>query len=130
MNIFSVAVLGIIGAVLAITVKQTRPELGILVSLGACIALLLHTFGMLSNILQGFDEIIAKSGLDESYFKLALKICAIAYITEFSASLCRDAGESAIAAKTEFAGKISVLFLTIPIIQNFLSSISDLIDKI
>ncbi len=130
MNIFSVAALGIIGAVLAITVKQTRPELSILVSLGACIALLLYTLGMFSDILKAFDEFIAKTGLDESYLKLALKICAIAYITEFSASLCRDAGESAIASKTEFAGKISILFLTIPIIQNFLSSISDLIDKI
>lgn len=130
MNIFSVAALGIIGAILALTVKQTRPELGILVSLAACLTLILYTLGQFGDILRTYDDIIAMSGLDREYFQLALKICAIAYITEFVSALCRDAEENAIAAKTEFAGKISVLFLTLPIIQSFLSSISDLIDKV
>lgn len=130
MDIFSIAAIGIIGAVLAVTVKQSRPELSIMVSLATCVILLLYTTTSFGSILEQFSEIVSKSGLNASYFKIAVKACAIAYITEFASALCKDAGESAIAVKTEFAGKISILFLSMPIIFSFLSSVSDLLDKI
>jgi stage III sporulation protein AD len=130
MDIFSVAAIGIIGAVLAVTIKQTRPELSVMVSLITCIVLLLYTSNSLRNILNQFNQIISKSGIDANYFKIALKACAIAYITEFASALCKDAGENAIAVKTEFAGKISILLLSIPIIFSFLSSISNFLNNV
>ena len=130
MDIFSIAAIGIIGAVLAVTIKQTRPELSVMVSLVTCIVLLLYTSTSLGDILNQFSQIVSKSGIDASYFKIALKACAIAYITEFASALCKDAGENAIAVKTEFAGKISILLLSIPIIFSFISSISDFLDNI
>ena len=130
MDIFSIAALGIIGAVLAVTVKQTRPELSVMVSLATCIALLLYTSSSLNEIINQINQIVSKSGIDANYFKIALKACAIAYVTEFASALCKDAGENAIAVKTEFAGKISILLLSVPIIFSFISSISDLLDKI
>ena len=130
MDIFSIAALGIIGAVLAITVKQIRPELSIMVSLATCVVILLFTSNSLGIIINQFNQIVSKSGIDSNYFKIALKACAIAYITEFASALCIDAGENAIAVKTEFAGKISILLLSIPIIFSFISSISDLLDNI
>lgn len=130
MDIFSIAALGIIGAILAVTVKQTRPELSVMVSLATCLVLLISTSTSLGEILNQFNQIVSKSGIDAEYFKISLKACAIAYVTEFASALCKDAGENAIAVKTQFAGKISILLLSIPIIFSFLSSISDLLDKI
>ena len=112
MDIFSIAAIGIIGAVLAVTIKQTRPELSVMVSLVTCIVLLLYTSTSLGDILNQFNQIVSRSGIDANYFKIALKACAIAYITEFASALCKDAGENAIAIKTEFAGKISILLLS------------------
>ena len=130
MDIFSIAAIGKIGAVLAITIKQTRPELAVMVSLVTCIVLLLYTSNSLGEIINQFNQIVAKSGIDTNYFNIALKACAIAYITEFASALCKDAGENAIAVKTEFAGKISILLLSIPIIFSFITSISDFLDNI
>ncbi len=130
MDIFSIVAIGIIGAVLSVTIKSTRPELALMTSLATGIILLLYTSDTLGNVINQFGEIVSKSGVDEGYFKIALKSCAIAYITEFSSALCKDAGENAIAVKTEFAGKITILFISLPIILSFLTSISDLLDKI
>jgi len=130
MDIFSIAAIGIIGAVLAITIKQTRPELAVMVSLVTCIVLLLYTSNSLGEIINQFNQIVGKSGIDTNYFNIALKACAIAYITEFASALCKDAGENAIAVKTEFAGKISILLLSIPIIFIIITSISDFLDNI
>ncbi len=130
MDIFSVAAIGIIGAILSVTIKQTRPELSIMTSLATGVLLLLYTSNSLGNIINQFGEIVSKSGINEEYFKIAIKSCAIAYVTEFASALCKDAGENAIAVKTEFAGKITILILSLPIILSFLSSISALLDKI
>ena len=94
------------------------------------LVLLLYICESLGGVITQFGQIIEKSGVDEEYFTIAIKACAIAYITEFAGALCKDAGENAIAVKTEFAGKITILFLSLPIILSFLSSISALLDKI
>ena len=130
MNIFSIASIGIIGAILSVTIKQTRPELSLMTSLATGIVLLLYISNSLSGVINQFGQIIEKSGVSEEYFTIAIKACAIAYITEFASALCKDAGENAIAVKTEFAGKITILFLSLPIILRLLSSISALLDKI
>ena len=130
MDIFSVAAIGIIGAILSVTIKQTRPELSIMTSLATGVLLLLYTSNSLGNIINQFGEIVSKSGINEEYFKIAIKYCAIAYVTEFASALCKDAGENAIAVKTELAGKFSILFISMPIIFGLLTSISELLDKI
>lgn len=130
MDIFSVVAIGIIGAILSITIKTIRPELAIMTSLATGIILLLYTTNILGDVINQFGQIVSKSGVDDGYFKIALKSCSVAYITEFASALCKDAGENAIAVKTELAGKITILFLSLPIILSFLTSISDLLDNI
>ena len=130
MDIFAVCTIGIIGAILAITIKQTQPVISVLVSLSTGIILIFYVSSSISEIISSFNNIIFKSGINPDFFKLALKACSIAYITEFASALCKDAGENAIAVKTEMAGKISILFLSMPILLSFVSSISELLDKI
>jgi stage III sporulation protein AD len=60
------------------------------------------------------------------YFTSVLKITGIAYISEFGAEICRDAGEGAIASKIEMAGKVIIIALAIPVI----TSLIDLVLKI
>ena len=130
MDIFAVCSIGIIGAILAITIKQSQPVISILVSLATGIIMIFYVTSSLSEIIKCFNTIVSKSGIDEKFFTVALKACLIAYITEFSSALCKDAGENAIAVKTEMAGKISILFLSLPILLSFISSVSELLDKI
>ena len=63
--------------------------------------------------------------LQDSYLKILLKMVGITYIADFSASLCRDAGYSAVAGQIEFYGKISVLSLCTPVLLALLETIND-----
>ena len=72
------------------------------------------------------EEYAARAEIRPMYFTAVLKITGIAYITEFGAEICRDAGEGAIAAKIEMAGKVIIVVLAIPVI----SSLIDLVLKI
>jgi stage III sporulation protein AD len=61
------------------------------------------------------------------YLTTILKIIGIAYIAEFGSQICKDAGEGSIAAKIEFAAKVLVMVLALPIIVAVLESILRLI---
>ncbi len=130
MDIFAVAALGITGMLMSITIKNTRPEISAAVSLATGIAILFYILDSLSGIFSEFSKLIESTGLDSKYFAVALKACVIAYITQFAAELCRDAGEGAVAVKVELAGKISIVVLSMPVISGFLKAMSSLLDKL
>lgn len=49
--------------------------------------------------------------------KIVMKILGIAYLTEFSSSLCKDAGETALAKAVECAGIFSMFLVANSIIR-------------
>ncbi len=120
MDIFQIIAIAVVGAVLSVTIKSYRPELAILIGVATGILVLFFTVDSLSQMFAAFEEIMAKSGIDMRYFKLVIKIIGVAYMTQFASELLKDCGEGAIALKVEFAGKVCVMLLAVPIISGFL----------
>ena len=50
--------------------------------------------------------------------KTVLKIVGIGYITEFSAGLLSDFGSASVADKVILGGKITIVALSLPIMEN------------
>ena len=80
----------------------------------------------LSAVIELLNSYASKVNIDMVYITTLLKIIGIAYIAEFGAEICKDAGEGAIASKIELAGKVIIVVLAVPIITSLL----DLIIKI
>ncbi|MDF2501614.1 MAG: stage sporulation protein, partial [Anaerosporomusa subterranea] len=74
-------------------------------------------------------DLADKANISQMYLNTILKIIGIAYITEFGSQVCRDAGEGAVAGKIEFAGKILIMVMAIPIIALVLDTITRLIPR-
>lgn len=130
MNIFSAAALGIVGVLLALTIKKIRPELALMISLATGLIIMIDVFKDLFTVFEQLKSIAEVNGIDGSYFAIAIKACVIAYVTQFSAELCKDAGEGAVGVKIEFAGKLAIVTMSLPVISGFLNSVSDLLGKI
>ncbi len=79
----------------------------------------------LNGIFNDFASIFDDSGIPKEYYKSVIKVIGIAYFTEIISALCRDAGESAIGAKLELAGKVAALSLTIPALGQLMSVIKE-----
>ena len=67
-------------------------------------------------------------GFDNYIFKTVLKSLGICYITSFSADMCKDFGQTSLAGKIELAGKIAVVVISIPLINEILNSALELIE--
>ena len=123
MNITAILGVGIIGALLAVTVKATRPELGMCVGIITGCIIFSFLLPQVREVLEEIKELSQASGVDFAYFDPLVKIIGIAYITQFSTEIIKDSGESAIAKKVEFAGKIVVLIMIMPILKKLIEAI-------
>lgn len=126
MEIFQIVGLGIIAVFISLILKKYKPEISLQVAIVTGVIIFALMVGKLSIVLGLLNNITNKVNIDLVYIVAILKIIAIAYITEFGAEVCRDAGEGTIALKIEFAGKILIIVLAAPIIYALL----DLVVKI
>ncbi len=127
MDIFKIVGLGLSAAVLAVFIKNWRSEIAILISLAAAAIMFFMAVPYLKALFEMFRDISNRIGIDVKYISLVLKVIGIAYVAGFGAELCRDSGESALASKIEFAGKIMIVTLSMPVLYSFLEIIETVI---
>jgi len=126
MEIFKIVGLGITATILTIMVKQYKPEYSLHISIATGIAIFLLVIGKLASIFDVLVEMANKMNMNLVYLKSIFKIIGIAYISQFGAQICKDSGEDSIAMKIEFAGKIIIMALALPILLSILSLIENL----
>jgi stage III sporulation protein AD len=122
MEIFQIVALALVAVVLSVILKKDRPEIAVQISIVVGISIFLLLIFKISAVLSLLREIASKINIDSVYLIPILKIAGIAYITTFGAEVCRDAGEGAIASKVEFAGKILIMVLAVPVLMAVLET--------
>lgn len=124
MNIISLVGLGIVSAILSVVIKQYRPEYSIYISLISGILILGAVITAVTPALKSLVDMIGGEG---GYGEILLKALAICYITHFAAMSCEDAGEKAIAAKIDLAGRAALLILSLPLFSDLAGMIKELL---
>lgn len=120
MDIVRIIGIGITAIIIISIVKQYKPEFTIYVSLITGVLILILLLDKLNGIINLLKSITNKTDLNSQYIYILLKITGIALLTEFGVSICKDSGEIAIANKIDFAGRIIIITISIPIITALL----------
>ncbi|MGE5678354.1 MAG: stage III sporulation protein AD [Pseudomonadota bacterium] len=126
MEIMKIVAVGIVAAVLAVLLREERPEIAFIVSIVTGLVIFIFIISKLNSVMTVLKYFAGKANIDVLYFSTILKVIAIAYITEFGAQICRDAGEGGIASKIELSGKVLIMVIAIPI----LAALMDIMVKI
>ena len=127
MDIFKILALAILTCIATIIVRQVKPDFASIVAIAGGVVILLFVLNYLGDVLAIFQNIISKTGLSPTLFSTILKIVGIGYLTEFTANLCNDSGNSSLATKVGLAGKIIILFVSLPIITNLIEIIMEIL---
>ena len=127
MEMMRVVGLGLVAAALIVVVRQQRPEMGLMLSLVAGLLIFGLVLGRISDMLDIFQTLASKAEVNLLYLGLVIKILGITYLAEFGIQICKDAGENAIASKIEFAGKVFILVLSMPLLGGIFDFIVGLI---
>lgn len=123
MDIIKVVSFAFVALFIFILLKDKKSDIAALVILVAGASIFLLMIGQLNEVITFITSIAKKANIDAVYIGIVLKILAIAYITSFCSEICKDSGASTIASKVEFAGKIMILALAVPILMAVLDSI-------
>ena len=114
-----------VGVVAYALLRQYKPELAVLSEIACAAALFFCVSGELTQITVFFEEALGASGADISFASVLLKVLGAALVTQFAADAARDNAQQALAQKIEFAGKVLILALALPVLQAVLQMISE-----
>jgi Stage III sporulation protein AC/AD protein family. len=123
-----IAAIGIIAILLAILFKRGKEEYSLFISIAACFVILLWGIGKLQVILDAINQLQGYIKLNKAYIGILVKIIGITYVTEISASLCRDSGYHAVGEQIEIVGKLTILAISMPIMISILDTINSFLE--
>ena len=75
---------------------------------------------MAAPVIAYLKQLSAVAGLS-AYIGFLLKALGIAILTQVCADICRDAGEGGIGSGVELAGKMEILVLCLPLMEEIFS---------
>lgn len=127
MEILKISGLAFVIITLSAILKQTKPEFAIQLVLIAAVMLFSFVLSLSTTIYDYIAELCSISGIKSEYLKIVFKIIVISYISEFTASLCRDAGESAVAVKVEMVGKLIITASSLPVFKELISLLAGMV---
>ena len=125
-EVLKLSAVALIAICSVVVVKSYRPELAMQVSIGAGIVILAYGMNTVGGIAQTADSFLGRYGIDSEGMKSIGKMIGIAYIAQFSADTCRDYGESSLAGKVEFAGRLMMVTAAMPLVISTLEAIGGL----
>ena len=105
MDIIKIIGIAFIAVIIIIILKQYKPEFAMYVSILAGTIILLMSVGKIGGIITMLKNISASTKINGEFLSILIKITGIAFLTEFAVSVCKDAGETAIASKVDLRRK-------------------------
>ena len=127
MEIIQIVAISIIAVILAVVIRQYRPELALQISVVTGLLIFLVVIFKMASVLDALRTFTGRMNIDTVYISTIFRIVGIAYIAEFGAQVCMDAGENSIASKIELAGKVIILVLAVPILMALMELIMEII---
>lgn len=125
MDMLKIGILGIVGILTALLVKEVKPQFATFVSMATCVLIFFFAVQKLEFLTQTLTTLKEYIALKDSYLSILLKIIGITYIADFSSNVCKDAGYSAIAGQIEIFGKISIFVVSAPVLMALLDTITE-----
>ena len=107
MTIVGIAAAGLAAVLLAVQLKSVKSEYGVYLFLYGC--------SKFRVILETLELIRSNIQVERVYLDTIVKMIGIAYVAEFAAGICKDAGYGAVGSQIEMFGKLSILAVSMPV---------------
>lgn len=122
-----IVLVALIGVVASMALKRVNSNISFAVTVITGVIIISYLYVDVNNLVEVFNSFSSGFGVSDSHVKLLLKVLGISYVTNFGASVADECGEKFIAQKIEFAGKIFIVSLSVPIFMSLLTTVISLI---
>ena len=115
--------IALIGAICSVFLREKAPQFSMVIALVTGIVMFSLIAGELTSILNSLHSFMEKAGLETQTISTVLRILGIGVGAEYFCNVIADAGERAIAKKAEFAAKVMILILLLPLLGKVVDTI-------
>ena len=122
-EVFKIIGVAFVTAIAAVLLRSTKPELSFAVTVTGIIIILLFIIDALQETIGILNGLAQITGMQNGLLKILVKIVGVGYVTEFGAGILNDFGSNAVADKVVLGGKITIVLLALPILENLLKLI-------
>ena len=123
MDMVKAGMIGVVGVLFAVSLKNYKAEYGVYVTLAVCLVILEYITRYFMQILSGMDQLRGYLQENYSYLALLLKAVGATYACEFCSGICKDAGYGGVAGQVEMLGKLYILSMGMPVLLSLIESI-------
>ena len=113
--------LAVVGLAAALVLRQWRADLLPLVRIAVTVSLATLLIGSAEPLLTLLSSLGVGAG-GSTHVTVLVKGLGIAMLTQITAGICRDCGESGIAEGVELAGRLAILLLCLPLCEELLEA--------
>ena len=130
MEIFKIIGIAFVIVVCIMLIKNTKPELAFAVTVAGSVIIASYAIDLVFQTFSVFAQLTEIGVIDSSLVKLILKMIGIGYMVEFSANILRDFGGESVADKVVLCGKLTILSLSVPLIQTLINLLKKFLELI
>lgn len=123
MNVMAVGMIGILTVFLAVQLRTVKGEYALYLVLAAGLLIMMQSLAQFTGIRDLWEQLVQDLPVDSVYLAVLVKMLGIAYMVQFCAGLCRDAGYGGLAAQIEIFGKLTILVMGLPVVSALLEAI-------
>ena len=118
--------LAVTGVAAAVIIKQWKSDFLPLVRLALAVVFGISVITAVAPLISYVGTLAGQSGISE-YSAILFKALGIAVLTGCCSEICRECGESAAANGVELTGKVEILLLCLPLINEILTAAQGLL---
>ena len=122
----------VVGVGIALTVfqaefREEQPSWAVLLAVAFTGVVLLILMPEVASVVQALTALAREGSIGSFYLNPVLKTIGVAYVTAFGVQVSQEAGEAAISAVIELAGKLVILIIGLPLLQAIVQTLFGLL---
>ena len=122
----------VVGVGIALTVfqaefREEQPSWAVLLAVAFTGVVLLILMPEVASVVQALTALAREGSIGSFYLNPVLKTIGVAYVTSFGVQVSQEAGEAAISAMIELAGKLVILIIGLPLLQAIVQTLFGLL---
>lgn len=119
--------IGLVVTVLIGVLRGVHVPIAVQLGIAFTVVVLLLIMQPLREVMAFFADLGRRSGMQGLYLETVLKAVGIAYLAAVGTQMAKDAGEGAVAASVELAGKVLILVVATPVLGAILGTLLQLL---
>lgn len=121
--------ISMITTILCLLLSKKDKELTIVLSLAGCCLLLLLALPYFDPVIRFIRQLQRMGQLDADILQILLKSVGIGLLTEISALICTDVGNSALGKTLQIASVILILYISLPLLTSLMELVGEILGE-